>query len=109
MLPNKRAVGEVQCAMEATTRLVYLRDVARASSERDKCIRALGLEPSKRSDPWSILDATATERTEEIEASNNKRPASPANNDGNKDEEDSGMPTRVTSHSDQTGASSPVV
>ena len=60
--------------MDASTRLAYSRDVAKASSERDKCIRALGLEPSKRIDPWSVLDA----RSEETESSHDKQPASPA-------------------------------
>ena len=95
--------------MDASTRLAYSRDVARASSERDKCIRALGLEPSKRGDPWSILDATATTRTEEAGSSNNKQPASPAHVDEDKDEQqDSPAPTCVTSHSEQPGTASPL-
>lgn len=36
-------------------RLAFSRDVARASSERDKCLRALGLDA--KPDPWSVLDS----------------------------------------------------
>ena len=59
--------------MDASTRLAYSRDVAKASTERDKCIRALGLEPSKQRDPWDILDAKYSEAT--TESSNDKLPA----------------------------------
>ena len=44
-------------SMDATTRLAYSRDIARASAERDKCLKALGLDVRPGSDPWAILDA----------------------------------------------------
>ena len=94
--------------MDATTRLAYSRDVAKASSERDKCIRALGLEPSKQSDPWSILDATATTRTEEAGSSENGQTAGLTQGNGHRDEQqDSPLPTCVTSHSEQPDAAGP--
>ncbi|MBS0208722.1 MAG: hypothetical protein JSS27_07190 [Planctomycetes bacterium] len=39
-------------AMNADQRLAYSRDVARSSAERDKCLKALGLEK-----PLNVLDA----------------------------------------------------
>ncbi|MDA1054229.1 MAG: hypothetical protein O3C40_27600 [Planctomycetota bacterium] len=38
-------------------RLAFSRDVARASAERDKCLKALGLDVRPNSDPWSLLDS----------------------------------------------------
>ena len=42
--------------MTPEQRLAFSRDVARASSERDKAIVALGLESQARRDPWAVLD-----------------------------------------------------
>ena len=39
-------------------RLAFSRDIARASAERDKCLRLLGLEVGKGRDAWGALDAT---------------------------------------------------
>jgi hypothetical protein len=38
-------------------RLSYSRETARASSERDRAVAALGLKPTTGKDPWSALDA----------------------------------------------------
>lgn len=38
-------------------KLHYSREVARASAERDRCLRLLGLGESKVSDPWAQFDA----------------------------------------------------
>ena len=37
-------------------RLAFSRDIARASTERDKCLRELGLNIKPNADPWSVLD-----------------------------------------------------
>lgn len=37
-------------------RLAFSRDVARASAERDKCLKSLGLDVRPGSDPWAVLD-----------------------------------------------------
>ncbi len=43
--------------MDASIRLSYSRDVARASAERDKCLKSLGVDVRPGSDPWAALDA----------------------------------------------------
>ena len=53
--------------MDASTRLAYSRDVAKASAERDRCIRSLGLEPNIEADPWNVVEATAVSQRESSE------------------------------------------
>ena len=43
--------------MDSTTRLTYSRDVAKASSERDKCFKELGLTKHDMDDPWAVVDS----------------------------------------------------
>lgn len=42
--------------MDATTRLNYSRDIARASAERDKCLLQLGLDKRADDDIWAAFD-----------------------------------------------------
>ena len=42
-------------------RLGYSREVARASTERERAIGRLGLEKPRDRDPWSVLDETPAE------------------------------------------------
>ncbi|MCA9248392.1 MAG: hypothetical protein KDA42_14800 [Planctomycetales bacterium] len=44
-------------------KLAFSRDVARASAERDKCIKALGLDHQDERDAWSVLDAVGVPPT----------------------------------------------
>ena len=43
-------------------RLAFSRDIARASAERDKCLRELGLNIKPNSDPWAVLDVVPSAR-----------------------------------------------
>jgi hypothetical protein len=45
--------------LDPDQRLTFSREIARASSERDKCLRLLGLNHRLAADPWRQLDATS--------------------------------------------------
>jgi hypothetical protein len=47
-------------------RLAYSRDIGKASAERDKCLRELGINAKAASDPWADLDATATTKPAQL-------------------------------------------
>lgn len=53
------AVAESE-RLSADQRLNFSRDIARASAERDKCLKSLGLSVTILRDLWDTLDATAT-------------------------------------------------
>ena len=44
-------------------RLAHSREVARAASERDKCLKALGLNVTSNVDDWAVLDGQITAET----------------------------------------------
>lgn len=41
-------------------RLAHAKETARASGERDKCLRLLGLDKGQHADPWSTIHAEVT-------------------------------------------------
>jgi len=54
--------------LDADQKLAFSRDLARASSERDKCLRLLGLNHRLAADPWATLDATSRDAAPKPEA-----------------------------------------
>lgn len=42
-------------------RLAFSREIARASAERDKCLRSLNLEPAAEPNPWAKLSLNASQ------------------------------------------------
>lgn len=51
-------------SLQPTERLSFSREIARASSERDRCLRTLGLDPKAAGNPWAAIDAPAVEVAE---------------------------------------------
>ena len=49
--------------LKPVERLTFSREVARASTERDKALSALALNRDVVKDAWSVLDATPNEET----------------------------------------------
>ena len=43
--------------MGANERMAFSRDIARASTERDKCLRELGLDKRDIADTWPTIEA----------------------------------------------------
>ncbi len=68
--------------LSADQRVSFSREVARASSERDKCLRELGLNEKPNSDMWSVLDARPA-----ITSGNDEPPASAQCDDVEPDDE----------------------
>ncbi len=55
-------------------RLAFSREIARASMERDKCLRELGLDKRAAADVWSTLDATPLPTVEDDSPTNGDEP-----------------------------------
>ncbi len=76
-------------------RLAFSRDIARASTERDKCLRELGLNVKPNSDPWAALDVRPV-----ITNGSDEPPASAQGDDVEPDDEsDDETPVRDTDDS----------
>ena len=50
--------------MDAATRLAYSRDIAKASAERDKCLKLLDIDCNERNVIDALYNATSTARTD---------------------------------------------
>jgi hypothetical protein len=55
----QRWMSELFDKLTPDQKLAFSRDIARASTERDKCIAALGLQAASAKDVWAALDAAA--------------------------------------------------
>jgi hypothetical protein len=54
--------------LDPDQRLAFSREIARASSERDKCLDRLGLDRASNADPWKALDASSRDAAPKPEA-----------------------------------------
>ena len=78
-------------------RLAFSRDIARASTERDKCLRELGLNTKPNGDPWAILDAGTPAALEGHSANSYNH-----NGDETHAQDSQGMPSREEGTADDS-------
>ncbi len=101
-------------------RLAFSRDIARASTERDKCLRELGLNVKPNSDPWALLDVVPSARQTVANETDGNGGASHADDNGDAPgapvcdgnnaggQSDREATSSVLSDSEQLGTASPV-
>jgi hypothetical protein len=78
----------VEKQLDPDQRLTFSREIARASTERDKCLKLLGIDATGRSDPWAALDAASkpaavSHDPSAIHAASNAADAKPGDSVGN--------------------------